>query len=65
MTDNYRVAAVGAKTADRLLQFGHTASFLPSDSYGELLFTEFIDGFGREGDVVIFPRNHLFCIADA
>ncbi len=57
LPDDYSIAAVGKKTAERVKQFGYSVSFIPSDTYGELLFTEFADHVAKAGDLVIFPRG--------
>jgi uroporphyrinogen-III synthase len=50
-------AAIGHRTAEALHRHGLTASFLPSEPYGELFFTEFLERAIRPGEAVVYLRG--------
>lgn len=56
LPESIQFGAVGDKTADALKARGLTVSFVPSDAYGELLFTEFLDGVVKPGEQVMYAR---------
>ncbi|MBK7141714.1 MAG: uroporphyrinogen-III synthase [bacterium] len=56
MPPTTRYAVVGSKTADALALNGLKVGFLPSDSYGELLFEEFAGRELRAGQTLLYAR---------
>jgi uroporphyrinogen-III synthase len=54
--ENTRVAAVGEKTAEAVELFGHSVSFIPSESYGQALFEELAISIAKSGQVVLYAR---------
>jgi uroporphyrinogen-III synthase len=56
LTDKTRFAVVGARTDSSLRKWEKEASFQPSDSYGQTLFTEFIQHYPDNKQVVMYAR---------
>ncbi len=52
-----RYAAIGSKTAEALGKLGLSASFVPSDAYGSILFEEFVDGVAQGKETVVYARG--------
>lgn len=51
-----RFAAVGKKTEEALLERGYLASFQPSEAYGRLLFSEFVEHHPECNQTVVYAR---------
>lgn len=56
LPDRTKYAVVGAKTARALTDLDRVVDFQPSDSYGQLLFEEFVDFIATPTDTVIYAR---------
>ena len=57
MENGTRYAAIGNKTSEALGKLGLSASFIPSDAYGSILFEEFADDIAKSNETVIYARG--------
>ncbi|MDH4157040.1 MAG: uroporphyrinogen-III synthase [candidate division Zixibacteria bacterium] len=51
-----RLAAVGQRTAEGLLQYVNSVDFQPSQAYGHALFKELLTSLPERAGVVVYPR---------
>jgi uroporphyrinogen-III synthase len=51
-----RYAAIGETTAEAIRANGLDVSFVPSEAYGSVLFTEFLKNVVRVNDIVVYAR---------
>ena len=59
LSNRTRIGTVGAKTGAAVTEYGRKVDFIPSDSYGEIFFTEWVDSAAKEGDTVLFARAEI------
>ena len=51
-----RLAAVGQRTAESILEYARSVDFLPSQPYGQTLFRELLASLPNESGVIVYPR---------
>ncbi len=51
-----RLAAVGQRTAEAVLQYVKSVDFLPGQAYGHALFKELLASLPNEAGIVVYPR---------
>ena len=56
LPNEVRIGAIGNKTSLSLQQFGRSADFVPTESYGKELFEEFVQTIANGYETVVYPR---------
>lgn len=56
LSRNTKIAAVGRKTEKAILSHGLTVDFVPSESYGKVMFNELSEQIDLSGKTVVYAR---------
>ena len=56
LPDEIRIGAIGNKTDLTLQQYGRSANFVPTQSYGKELFEEFVQTIANGDETVVYAR---------
>lgn len=55
LPSDVKFAAIGEKTADAIRTMGRNIDYVPSQSYGKVMFEEFVERIVTPKDVVLYP----------